>query len=98
MPKSKTKTQTSTDIKFPSRYHVMIHNDNFTPMEFVIQLLIEIFNKTIEEAKTVTNEVHTRGKASAGVFSYEIAEQKVNECIVVCNYHGHNLKVESQKL
>jgi len=76
----------------------MIHNDNFTPMEFVIQLLIEIFNKTIEEAKTVTNEVHTRGKASAGVFSYEIAEQKVNECIVVCNYHGHNLKVESQKL
>lgn len=98
MPKSKTQTAQQTDLRYPNRYSVILHNDDFTPMEFVIQLLIEVFNKPIEIAKQVTQEVHNNGKASAGVFTFEIAEQKVNECSVICSYHGHPLKVSMQKI
>jgi ATP-dependent Clp protease adaptor protein ClpS len=98
MAKPNTQTVTKTDLQYPSRYSVIIHNDDFTPMEFVIQLLIEVFNKPIEEAKVVTHEVHNNGKASAGVYGFEVAEQKVNECSVICSYHGHPLKVSMQKI
>jgi len=95
---SKTQTVNKTDLQYPKRYNVIIHNDDVTPMEFVIQLLIEIFNKPIKEAKQITEEVHNNGKAAAGVFNYEIAEQKVHECAVICNYHGHPLKVTMHKI
>jgi|SRR6056300_1198109 len=95
---TKTETKVNTKIQFPSRYQVIIHNDEFTPMEFVIQLLIEIFNKNIEEAKDITMTIHTEGQCEAGVYSFEIAEQKVNECAVICSYHGHPLKVTMEKI
>lgn len=100
MSKSKTQTQSreKTAIKYPNRYNVVIFNDDFTPMEFVIQLLIEVFNKNIEEAKDITLAIHNDGKAVAGTYSYEIAEQKVAECIVICRYNGYQLKVDLEKV
>ena len=98
MAKTQTKTVTKTKVDFPSRYKVVIHNDDVTPMEFVIQLLIEVFNKNIEQAKDVTLCIHNEGKAEAGLYTFEIAEQKVKECGVICSYHGHPLHVTMEKI
>lgn len=93
-----TSTKTKTAITYPNRYNVVIHNDDFTPMEFVIQLLIEVFNKDIDSAKEITLKVHNEGKAVAGTYSFEIAEQKVSECVVICRYNGYQLKVTAEKV
>ena len=55
-------TKTITEIKYPDRFNVVLLNDDFTPMEFVIQLLVEVFNTSIEEAKEVMIKVHEEGK------------------------------------
>ena len=62
MAKSNVKTKSSTkskvDIKYPERYNVIFINDDYTPMDFVIHLLIEIFNKSINQAKDITLTIH----------------------------------------
>ncbi len=68
-PKSKTEK--------PRLFRVILHNDDFTTMEFVIRVLTEVFNKTAAEAFDLTQEVHTRGACLAGVYTFEIAEMKV---------------------
>lgn len=98
MANTKTQTKTSTKLAYPSRYKVVIHNDNVTPMEFVIQLLVEVFNKSIDDAHDLTLAVHENGKAAAGFYSYEVAEQKLNECEVICSYHGHPLKITIEEV
>jgi ATP-dependent Clp protease adaptor protein ClpS len=98
MSKSQTTSKEKIDITYPQRYAVIFHNDDFTPMDFVIQLLIEIFNKDIDQATDVTMKIHTEGKATAGVYSYEIAEQKTHEANIVTRHHGHPLKIELQAI
>jgi ATP-dependent Clp protease adaptor protein ClpS len=61
-------TKTITEIKYPDRFNVVLLNDDFTPMEFVIQLLVEVFNTSIEEAKEVMIKVHEEGKGIAGMY------------------------------
>ena len=61
-------------------------------MEFVIQLLIEVFNTSIEEAKDVMVKVHEEGKGVAGMYGLEIAEQKQQEATIIARHHGHPLK------
>jgi ATP-dependent Clp protease adaptor protein ClpS len=91
-------TRTVTEIKYPDRFNVVILNDDFTPMEFVIQLLIEVFNTNIEEAKEVTVKVHEDGKGVAGMYGLEIAEQKQQEATIISRHHGHPLKVIIEKV
>ena len=66
MAKESTSTVSKTELKFPSRYNVVLINDDYTPMDFVIQLLIEIFNRSINEAKDITMQIHENGKGIAG--------------------------------
>ena len=91
-------TRTVTEIKYPDRFNGVILNDDFTPMEFVIQLLIEVFNTNIEEAKEVTVKVHEDGKGVAGMYGLEIAEQKQQEATIISRHHGHPLKVIIEKV
>ena len=91
-------TRTITQIKYPDRFNVVLLNDDFTPMEFVIQLLIEVFNANIEEAKEVTVRVHDDGKGIAGSYGLEIAEQKQQEATIISRHHGHPLKVIIEKV
>ena len=60
------KTRTNVALKYPPRYDVIIFNDDFTPVEFVIKLLVEIFNKNLKSAKDLTLEIHESGSAVAG--------------------------------
>ena len=91
-------TRTITELKYPERFNVVIINDDFTPMEFVIQLLIEIFNKSTSEAKEVMLNVHNNGKGIAGTYGLEIAEQKQQESTVIARHHSHPLKVVLEKI
>jgi ATP-dependent Clp protease adaptor protein ClpS len=61
----------------PRRFHVILHNDNYTTMEFVVDVLVSIFRKTAEEAAAIMLAVHEKGRCSCGVYTEEMAETKV---------------------
>lgn len=84
--------QTLTKLKTPKLYKVILLNDDFTPMDFVIQVLTDIFNKTSVEAHELTLAIHNQGRGICGVFTREIAEQKVYECNTVAKSYKHPLK------
>ena len=74
-PKVKQKPK----IERPKLYKVLLHNDNFTPMEFVVLILREVFAKSEADAMSIMLHAHTHGFAVAGVYSFEIAETKVQQ-------------------
>lgn len=85
--------------KEPSRYKVVFLNDDYTPMDFVVSLLIKIFKHSDETAHTITMMVHENGSAVVGVYSYEIAEQKALEATSLSRDNGFplNIKIEEDK-
>ena len=76
---SDSSVASKSEVKRPGRYRVILLNDDYTTMEFVILILVEIFRKTQEEAVAVMLEVHKKGRGVAGIYSKEIAETKVDE-------------------
>jgi ATP-dependent Clp protease adaptor protein ClpS len=83
-------------LKRPQLYKVVLLNDDFTPMPFVVDVLVDVFNKSLSEARALTLEVHEKGRGIAGVFTKEIAEQKVDDTITVASHYGHPLKAISE--
>ena len=71
----------------------MVHNDDFTTMEFVVQILVEIFNKSEAEAESLMMTVHKGGKAVIGCYSYDIAVTKVNAAITRAKAAGFPFKI-----
>jgi ATP-dependent Clp protease adaptor protein ClpS len=82
-----------TNAKEPERFRVVILNDNSTPMEFVIELLKVIFHHTQDAATQIMMQVHQNGKGTAGVYTYEVAEQKAMESTQIARTNGHPLGV-----
>ena len=78
-------------LKPPSLYSVVLLNDDFTPMEFVVEILETLFNMERTRATQVMLEVHTKGKGVCGVFNYEIAETKVAQVMSLANQQQHPL-------
>ena len=78
-------------IKKPPLYRVVLLNDDYTPMEFVVQILEKIFSMDRSSATRTMLQVHTRGKGVCGVFSYEIAETKVEQVTGLAQQHQHPL-------
>jgi len=89
--------KTKLDIEEPGFYKVILINDDVTPMEFVIEILQKIFKHDIEAAQQIMLTVHTEGSAIAGVYSYEIAEQKGVESTVLARNNGFPLQVKVEK-
>lgn len=98
MAREATGTKTRTEIKYPDRFNVIINNDDFTPIEFVIRLLVEVFNRNIEDAKKLTIIVHEEGKAIVGSYGIEIAEQKREESTLIARQNGYPLKITIEKM
>ena len=94
----KDKTTSEIDIKKPNRYQVILYNDDKTPMEFVIELLKNVFSKTQQQAEDITMSVHKDGKGVAGIYYYEVAEQKVHESILVSRSAGFPLTLDIEEL
>ncbi|MFK8031967.1 MAG: ATP-dependent Clp protease adapter ClpS [Gammaproteobacteria bacterium] len=78
-------------LEEPSLYRVMLLNDDYTPMEFVVDVLQKIFSLDRQQATRVMLEVHTKGEGVCGVFTYEIAETKVAQVNSFSRQHEHPL-------
>ena len=81
----------------PKRWKVILLNDDSTPMEFVIALLIEIFKHTEETAGDIMLQVHETGSGVAGVYSFEIAEAKAVEATNQARTNGHPLQIKLEE-
>jgi ATP-dependent Clp protease adaptor protein ClpS len=78
-------------LKEPAMYKVVLHNDDYTPMEFVVTLLEKLFGLDREKATRIMLMIHTRGKGVCGIFTYEIAETKVAQVNEYSQRHQHPL-------
>jgi ATP-dependent Clp protease adaptor protein ClpS len=83
--------------KKPSMYKVLMLNDDYTPMEFVVHVLEQFFGKNREEATRIMLHVHQRGVGVCGVFTYEVAETKVTQVIDYARQHQHPLQCTLEK-
>ena len=81
----------------PSLYKVLLLNDDYTPMEFVVHVLERFFAKSREEAVNIMLHVHQRGVGVCGVFTYEVAETKVTQVIDFARQHQHPLQCTMEK-
>ena len=90
-------TLTRTRTKKPSMYKVLMLNDDYTPMEFVVQVLQMFFKMNIEDATRVMLHVHQRGVGVCGIFPYEIAETKVSQVIDFARQNQHPLQCTLEK-
>mgnify|MGYP001595335570 FL=1 len=98
MPIEQVETRDKVELVYPHRYNVLLLNDDYTPMDFVIQLLVEVYNRTLDEATAVTMKVHEDGQGIAGTYSHEVAEQKQQESLMISRHNGHPLKIVLEKL
>lgn len=83
--------------KKPSMYRVLLLNDDYTPMEFVVHVLERFFNKSREAATEIMLHVHHRGVGVCGVYTYEVAETKVSQVIDFARRHQHPLQCTMEK-
>ena len=81
----------------PGKWKVVFLNDDSTPMEYVIQILMDFFGHTVDAAKEIMLTIHNSGRGVAGVFPYEISEQKASDTIADSRNHGYSLAVEIEK-
>ena len=89
--------QTRAVVKRPSMYRVLLLNDDYTPMEFVVHVLEHIFNKSHEEATEIMLKVHHRGVGVCGVFTFEVAETKAGQVMDLARRNQHPLQCTIEK-
>ena len=90
-------TRTKPKTKKPSIYKVIMLNDDYTPMEFVILVLERFFSKSHEESTQIMLHVHQKGVGVCGVFTYEVAETKVQQVMDLARQHQHPLQCTLEK-
>lgn len=88
----------TTNIVEPKKFKVIILNDDHTPMEFVVDILMNIFSHTQDSSQQIMLKIHNEGSAVAGIYPYEIAEQKGVETTHIARQAGYplNVKIESE--
>lgn len=87
------KEKSSVRTREPRKYKVIFHNDDFTTMEFVVQVLKEVFYKSELESYSIMMDVHKRGKGVAGVYTYDLAVSKSDRAIEMAREEGFPLKI-----
>lgn len=90
-------TKTRAKPKKPSQFKVLMLNDDYTPMEFVVMCLKRFFNMDLEQATRVMLHVHQKGVGVCGIFPYEIAETKVNQVMDFARQNQHPLQCTLEK-
>ena len=100
MPKEtfKIKEHVKNQIKEPGEYSVVFHNDDFTPMDFVTSILMVIFHKSEEEATQLMLKVHHEGKATVGIFTFDIACTKADTAMIMARDNGYPLRITVNKI
>lgn len=90
-------TRTRPETRKPSLYKVLMLNDDYTPMEFVVHVLQRFFRMSLEDATRVMLHVHQRGVGVCGIFTYEVAETKVTQVMDFAKQHQHPLQCTLEK-
>ncbi len=87
------KDRSREKVEPPKKYKIILHNDDYTPMDFVAAVLIDVFHMSFDKANAITKMVHEQGKGIAGVYSREIAEMKIIKCHQHIKNHAHPLLI-----
>ena len=90
-------TETRVKTKKPSMYRVLLLNDDYTPMEFVVFILEHFFNKSPEQATRIMLHVHQKGVGVCGVYTFEVAETKVAQVMDLARRNEHPLQCTMEK-
>lgn len=90
-------TRTRPKLKRPNMYRVLLLNDDFTPMEFVVHVLQDVFNKSTEDANRIMWHVHNHGVGECGIFPFEVAESKVTMVMDAARKNQHPLQCVMEK-
>ena len=93
---SGTATLNKTKLQPPRMYKVLMHNDDYTTMEFVILVLQKFFNKNHDEAQAIMLSVHQKGFGVCGIYTFEVAESKVAKVIKYARENGHPLQCSTE--
>ena len=96
-PVIEKKKVTSRLVKEPSKFKVIVCNDDITPMEFVIAMLVSVFRHDETTAIKLTLDIHHKGSAIVGLYSYEIAEQKTIDGVNLARAHGYPLIIKIEE-
>lgn len=90
---TKTIEKSKIKVKKPKNYKVVMHNDDHTTMDFVVYILTDIFNKSVEEANKIMIDVHEKGIGIAGIYSFDIATTKVSMAMSIAAEEGFPFKL-----
>ncbi len=90
--KEQVVSRTDEETREPSMYKVLLHNDDYTTMDFVVEILMYVFHKPLEEATRIMLNVHRQGIGLCGIYTYEVAETKVNTVDSLARENGFPLK------
>jgi len=88
------KDQTKNKLKEPGKFKVVVLNDDFTPMDFVVAMFMAVFKHSEAQAVDLTMKIHNDGSAIAGIYTYEIAEQKAIDSTTLARENGHPLQIK----
>ncbi len=97
MPKIEEDIGLSLSLDKPEEYNVFLHNDDYTTMEFVVEVLMDIFHKTAYESEQLMIKIHRAGKAICGVYTYDIAQTKVYQVRQLAKKNGFPLLATFEK-
>ena len=86
--------RTNTNLREPRRYKVIIYNDDFTTMDFVVDVLVSVFFKAKDEATAIMLSVHANGSAVVGIYSYDVAISKVRKATMMARKENFPLRLE----
>lgn len=90
-------SDTKDEAKEPSMYKVLLHNDDYTTMDFVVEILMTVFNKSMEESILIMMSVHRQGIGICGLYTFEVAETKMNSVHALARGKGFPLRCSMEK-
>ena len=85
-------TEEKIRVKKPDMYRIILLNDDYTPREFVVWILVKVFYKNISESKRIMMEAHTKGRSIVGVYTYDVAKTKLGQVEALAEKYEHPLK------
>jgi len=91
LPNIEEELDTRLALDAPKQYKVLLHNDDYTSMEFVIEVLMHVFHKNLANSEKIMLEIHQAGKGTCGIFTHEIAETKVHQVKQLAKTNGFPL-------
>lgn len=92
LPTEDIQTEEELDIDEPKMYRVVLHNDDYTTMEFVVEVLMRVFAKPAAEATKIMLDVHNKGRGTVGIYTYDIATSKIDQVHKLAREHEFPLR------